>query len=566
MEAPINIASIEAAIREKKEEADDDDIPLEKRAEQEVAQMWKYTTEVLGPAVYRWWMNRFFAQLNTGAGGVVEFTYMPDGGAIGKIEVIHARELQNKYAEMRNELNEWLQDPKHRRIQGVVFFVRPEDKKWGYVNTFSGLPVAPINPGASLVEPELARVTELLERIWWHMRVILSNGDEAPCNFLRKFLAFVIQGRGKTRMFLQFWSEGFQGGKGALNAGFLGEILGKYHYVPTAHAIDSPNGLVGRFNWPYQRKLCVVLDEMGHVIFNKKAIGDMRAFLCAEQVDYKQEGKAPVAMRDYAYVIANTNVALAINVESNGDAQNAVFPIDERYTKEYAGKGYIVEGEPMTFERKSSYFSELYEAFDDPAVQSAFVHEMNAEECAAFNFQANIPRNELRESLAEANDDRSWRGRFLGDWRAGRIAIRERTVGINTGSYDTEERTEKDYIKADEECEAPKLFQFVKLGAREENVDENELNCRDHRQFGLREKLNKRPGLSGRPHCKGVAIGVARRGGRRSGERTLRIPPRAVFQSATPADRTSRRSFVGRPCVLARLDFERRRRRARAGY
>ena len=39
------------------------------------------------------------------------------------------------------------------------------------------------------------------------------------------------------------------------------------------------------------------------------------------------------------------------------------------------------------------------------------------------------------------------------------------------------------------------------------------------------EKLNKRSDLSGRPHCKGVAIGVARRGARHSGERTLRIPP-----------------------------------------
>ena len=35
---------------------------------------------------------------------------------------------------------------------------------------------------------------------------------------------------------------------------------------------------------------------------------------------------------------------------------------------------------------------------------------------------------------------------------------------------------------------------------------------------------NKRPGLSGRPPCKGVAIGVARRGARLGGERTLRIP------------------------------------------
>ena len=42
----------------------------------------------------------------------------------------------------------------------------------------------------------------------------------------------------------------------------------------------------------------------------------------------------------------------------------------------------------------------------------------------------------------------------------------------------------------------------------------------------LRSSLrNKRPGLSGRPPCKGVAIGVARRGARRSGERTLRVPP-----------------------------------------
>ena len=36
-----------------------------------------------------------------------------------------------------------------------------------------------------------------------------------------------------------------------------------------------------------------------------------------------------------------------------------------------------------------------------------------------------------------------------------------------------------------------------------------------------------------------------------------------MIQSATPADRSSHRSFVGRPCVLARESFERRRRGAR---
>ena len=59
---------------------------------------------------------------------------------------------------------------------------------------------------------------------------------------------------------------------------------------------------------------------------------------------------------------------------------------------------------------------------------------------------------------------------------------------------------------------------------------------------------NKRPDLSGRPPCKGVAIGAARRGARLGGERTLRVPPCCSFQSATPADRTSHRSSVVRAC------------------
>ena len=64
---------------------------------------------------------------------------------------------------------------------------------------------------------------------------------------------------------------------------------------------------------------------------------------------------------------------------------------------------------------------------------------------------------------------------------------------------------------------------------------------------------NKRPGLLGRPHCKGVAIGVARRGARRSGERTLRVPPSCsdpVSHSCGPHVA----SFVRRSSVLAQLN------------
>ena len=60
--------------------------------------------------------------------------------------------------------------------------------------------------------------------------------------------------------------------------------------------------------------------------------------------------------------------------------------------------------------------------------------------------------------------------------------------------------------------------------------------------------LRKRPGLLGRPNCKGVAIGVARRGVRRSGERTLRIPPSCSLP-VSHACRPHVASFVRRSSV-----------------
>ena len=42
---------------------------------------------------------------------------------------------------------------------------------------------------------------------------------------------------------------------------------------------------------------------------------------------------------------------------------------------------------------------------------------------------------------------------------------------------------------------------------------------------GFSSLRNKKPDLSGRPPCKGMAIGVARRRPRLNGERALRVPP-----------------------------------------
>ena len=77
---------------------------------------------------------------------------------------------------------------------------------------------------------------------------------------------------------------------------------------------------------------------------------------------------------------------------------------------------------------------------------------------------------------------------------------------------------------------------------------------------------NKRPDLLGRPHCKGMAIGVARRGARRSGERTLHIPP-SCSVPASHACGPHVASFVRRSSVrgLAKSACMRAARRAARG-
>ena len=63
---------------------------------------------------------------------------------------------------------------------------------------------------------------------------------------------------------------------------------------------------------------------------------------------------------------------------------------------------------------------------------------------------------------------------------------------------------------------------------------------------------NKRSGLSGRPPCKGVAIGVARRGARLGGERTLRIPPSCSLPVSHVGGPHVAKFAVGRSCTCVR--------------
>ena len=166
----------------------------------------------------------------------------------------------------------------------------------------------------------------------------------------------------------------------------MSEVLGKYFYAPNC-GLDEPNGLLGRFTYPYMNKLLICADELGEMIFNKKGRSDLRCWLTRTKGEYKKECCSPVYIEDHSNLVANTNEILAAHTESEGDCRNAIFMIDERYTKHGAEKGLIVDGDPMAMQRRKLYFTELFEATNDPLTIAAFTHELLNEECADFDFQ-----------------------------------------------------------------------------------------------------------------------------------------------------------------------------------
>ena len=301
------------------------------------AQKQEQCIKLLSISTYHWWFDHFFAQGSNDSGHVYEFTYTSDG-RIDDFYTFHTRDMMTKYAPLKKQIQRWLAHPRHRMITGVGFYPRVGTEKAGFVNTWSGLPHIPVRLD-SLVDPDLARVRMLIGRIHSHWRVIMASGNDVAYNYLRKWYSYVTQGRGKTRVFLQFLSIMFQGGKSAFNVDLMSKVLGKYFYAPNC-GLDSPNGLLGRFTYPYMNKLLICADELGEMIFNKKGRSDLRCWLTRTKGEYKKECCPPVYIDDHANLVANTNEILATHTESDGDCRNAIFMIDERYTKHSAEKGH----------------------------------------------------------------------------------------------------------------------------------------------------------------------------------------------------------------------------------
>jgi len=124
-------------------------------------------------------------------------------------------------------------------------------------------------------------------------------------------------------------------------------------------------------------------------------------------------------------LIALTNDLMSMRVEHKGDARSAPIHINEGYSMASAEAGEIVDGEPMTVERRAQYFKDgaNYMLSEEIGVhvQRAFLHKMLQIDLTDYDFQSNIPKNDLRAQLSDVADEDAYLDDFVDAWAAGEL-------------------------------------------------------------------------------------------------------------------------------------------------
>ena len=98
--------------------------------------------------------------------------------------------------------------------------------------------------------------------------------------------------------------------------------------------------------------MLILLDEGGEFMFDRRGHAKLRTWLSSNRVTFTQKGCMGVEMNDFACLIALTNEIMSIRVEARGDARSVPIAVNEGYSLASAEAGSIVDGEPMTIDRR----------------------------------------------------------------------------------------------------------------------------------------------------------------------------------------------------------------------
>lgn len=319
-------------------------------------------------------------------------------------------QYENKFVEYPNGIKKskaeiWLKSTKRLEYEGITFDPSHSTHKNGLYNIWRGFSVIPVKGDC--------------QKYWDHVLNVICNGNKAYYEYIRKWLAWLIQKPNEIATGLVLMGK--QGiGKGAFVKP-IGYLLG-VHYVH----LDSLERLLGNFNYHLKNAVLVYGDE---AIWggNKKDLGKLKGMVTEEYAVIEPKGKDSIVIRNYRHLILSSNEDWPVHLDRD-DRRFLVLQVNDKHKedipyfksldvtmKDYGGHEALLYD--LLHEDISGFDARLLpqndEAFEVKLQSSAYSEQYVFEVLKAGSFdvgnagQTGIWHKEI-PTLAVYNDYRQW--------------------------------------------------------------------------------------------------------------------------------------------------------------
>ena len=187
--------------------------------------------------------------------------------------------------------NFWLTDENRREYEGVVF--SPGREIPGYYNLWRGFSVKPISGDCSLY--------------WKHVRKVICCDDETHYQYVRKWLAHLVQ-RPAELPGVALVVRGSQGTGKTFFVDTIGNLLGPHYLM-----LSRMEQVTGKFTGHLKDALLVYANE---AIWggDKQGEGALKAMITDDQCTVEAKGKDSYQVRNYKRLIVSSNEQWAVPI------------------------------------------------------------------------------------------------------------------------------------------------------------------------------------------------------------------------------------------------------------
>lgn len=326
-------------------------------------------------------MNRHFAVITESKTFFLEIIYKSDTD-IRDVVIRKQADFQAAFENLVHQptgkrfLQMWLKDSERRTYSKIVYQIDSSQMHTDHFNLFLGFEIEHQFTKATISShPDSLTLMQEIKPILDHV-TLLCNGDETTALYIHKYMATILQRKGKTGVAMVFVSQPGTG-KGMYINQFIGEkILGNQAYLQ----VSDVDKIMGRFNSCARGKVLINLDEVTDRGLAYSLSDKFKSYITEPYQVFEAKGRDADREPDFANYVITTNNSTPVKVEKG----------DRRY--------FVVEcAEPPDKE----YFDRLASAIQDPKVALRYTQFLHSQNLSNFHPQRDRPITEIYKDMAD---------------------------------------------------------------------------------------------------------------------------------------------------------------------